>query len=1030
VAGTQELGTEIAGHRLVRRIGRGATGLVYEAEHLRIGRRAALKLLARELATDERFRERFIEESRLIGAIDHPNIIPIYDAGEADGVLYIAMRLVVGCDLKTMIGRQRTLAAEHALAVLEQAAAALDAAHARDLVHRDVKPANILIEEPRGRVFLTDFGVARRAGAATSPGAFVGSVDYAAPEQVEGKEILAATDVYALGCVLFECLTGRRPFERELDLAVLFAHVREPVPSPSELEPALPHALDAVVATALAKHPAERYSSCGELVAAARSALGARASEPGGRRAPGARAHASPAAESSLPAPTTPLLGRGSELEDLRALLRDDTVRIVTLTGTGGAGKTRLAVAVAAAVQDDFPDGVYFVQLESVGDPRLVVTAIASTLGAQESTLEALRGRLLDERVLLVLDNFEHLLAAAPSVAELLAGAPGLTVLATSRAPLRIRGEHEFSVPPLPLPTHGATLDLAELLRNPAVALFVARAQAVTRGFELTRDNAAAVAEICVRLDGLPLAIELAAPRVKLLSPASLLSRLESRLAVLTSGARDLPSRHRMLRTTLDASYELLGLPDRTLFARLAPFEGGCTPEAAESVCAVPGELDTTLVAAGLESLLDQSLLRQRLGADGEKRIEMLQTVQEYALYRLIERGDTDDARGRHAEYYAVLAETAEPELLGPHQVGWIHRLEAETANVRGALAWSSDGGNLSVGLRIAGALARFWSLRGLMGEGRVWLEEALERASDVAVPVRAKAVFAAGYAALGQGDYDDATAWFEESLALHEATGDRFGSAMCTAQLAWLSMALGDAKRAEALSQRSLASARESGDQRVASVALATLADSAASQGDTSRAAELFEECLTLRRGLGDQRNIANALLGLSQVELARGDLDAARSAIDEALALAREVGDGWSITVALGNLGRIALEDGDVARARALVGEALDASRQRGDKRMTAEWLHALAGVAAAADEAEHAARLWGAADALREAIRASASPIERATEARYLAPLGDLTSERGAGRRLGYEEALAYALELTGDVARSLDGGDERS
>jgi predicted ATPase/Tfp pilus assembly protein PilF len=1034
-----QIGAELAGYRLVRQLGRGGMGLVYEAEHLQLGRKASLKVLDPDLARDEAFRARFIRESQLIAAVDHPNIVPIYDAGEEEGVLYIAMRYVDGCDLKALLERERHLSAERALSILEPVGAALAAAHARDLVHRDVKPGNILIEEASGRAFLTDFGLAKeaRSRGSTKTGFFLGTVDYVSPEQIEGKLLGAAADVYALGCVLYECFAGRPPFAKPTDVAVISAHMYEPPPRVTEIRPDLPIAFDDVIAKALAKSESDRYQACDELMAAARAGLEraplAVAARPVSIPSPTpARAETQPV-DSNLSAPTTPFVGRKTELAAVREILGRDDVRLVTLTGPGGTGKTRLAMEVAQELLEVFPDGVFFVSLAAIGDPALVIPSIADALGVTEQAVPASGGgeavtppvfeplgtHLRDKNTLLVLDNFEQILAATPLLAELLAGCPKLKLLVTSQSSLHLRGGRDYPVPPLELPDLARLPGIEALSENAAVALFVDRAQAVKPDFELSGENAASIAEICLRLDGLPLAIELAAARTKLLSPKAMLERLGSRLQLLTGGARDLPSRHQTLRSTIDWSYDLLDPSEQILFAQLAVFVDGCTLDAAEAVCGAPDELPPGGVMDALESLIDKSLLRQREAADGELRFSMLETIREYALYRLIQRGELEGLRDRHAEHYLALAETAEPELLLANQAAWVKRLTEEAGNLRAAMAWSLESGELEAGLRIAGALPRFWSVCGHVTEGRSWLKQALDRSTGVSPPVRAKALFADGYAALAQGDYLHSVRRFEEGLALDRELGDMQGAAMCLAQLGWLLMTQGQHERATAVSEESLALARQVEDTRIESVALSNLADGAAQRGDYEQAAALYQQSLALRRAQGDRRNIANALLNLGRTELLRGERDQALILLQEGLTLARELGDTWSISVGLSNLGRLALEENDPARAAAFLTEALVLCRERGDRKIAAECLDSWADVAAADGQPARAARLSGAANALREAIGASPSHAERTLHEKHLASvrqaLGetDFESESAVGRSFGLEQAVAYAL-----------------
>ena len=1000
--------SEIAGYRIVRKLGQGSGGSVWEARHVGTGHRAALKLLGTSRETDDEALDSFVLESRLVAAIDHPSIVPIYGSGAEDGVLYIAMRYVDGGDLAALIRGAAPLPPRRALAILEQVAGALDTVHARGLVHRDVKPSNILIDDVGGRAFLSDFGIAHRprSSRVVEVPVLAGTLGYAAPEQLDGKVARAGADVYALGCVLCDCLTGRMPFERDSDVALLYAHLLDPPPRIADIRPELPRALDAVLARALAKAPDERYATCGGLIAAARDAFAA-----GGRtHAAGASpiARGEPVAVvSRLPLPPTPLVGRERELEALERLICAPGTRLVTLAGPGGSGKTRLAVEAARAVEARFRDGVVLVALDAIADASLVASAIADALDLQEratpdadALVRGLVRRLQQAELLLVLDGFERVLPAAPLIAELLAAAPSLRVLVTSQASLRLQAEREISLAPLEL--------------EAAVGLFLDRARSARPGFTLADDDTAAVAEICRRLDGLPLAVELAAARAKLLSPRAILARLENRLELLTGGTRDLPSRHRTLRGAVDWTYELLDADEQAVFARLAVFEGGCTPEDAEAVC---GEPAAGALLDVLASLVDKSLVIRREPSAGEIRLDMLQTIREYARYRLIERGELDDARRRHAEHFLAVAETAEPQLLGPEQSSVVRRLEEQTPNVRLALAWSLETGRLELGLRIAGALARFWSIRDQMTEGRAWLRRALARGSSVAQPVRARALFASAYCALAQGDYDEATTRFEESLETYATLKDRRSEAACLAQIGWLMLARGRLEEATAAATRSLDLARAIGDQATASVALADLADVALRSGHGERALELFAEVLSLRRALGDRRNVANALLNLGRAELLAGDATAASRRLDEGLALAREVGDTWGTSLAQVSLARVALDRGDPDGAWSLATDALASCRARGDRRTAAECLSLIALLVARAGRSEDAEALRRAAAALRTAMVTPPTPTERALETAYVAAAGGAPRAEAEQAALGFEQAVELALAAGG-------------
>jgi predicted ATPase/transcriptional regulator with XRE-family HTH domain len=806
---------------------------------------------------------------------------------------------------------------------------------------------------------------------------------------------------------------------------------------------------------------AERLANCLKIPAEERAAMitlarGERYLDPTPVEVPQRPLHAPPRPPTNLPAPLSRLIGRKQDSAAVcNALLRGET-RLLTLVGPPGIGKTHLSIAVARDIQDVFADGAYFVALASISDAALVLATIAPIVGVREIAGQSLLGQLKvalqAKRVLLVLDNFEHVLNAAPLVAELLEGCPGLKALVTSRAALHVRGERLYALPPLLLPDLTYLPTTVALARTPAVALFVERAQALLPHFRLTEQNAAVVAETCVRLDGLPLAIELAATRIKLLSPEALLARLEQRLALLTDGARDLPPRHRTLRAAIAWSYDLLDAGEQKLFRRLGVFVGGCTLEAAEAVCDVRGDLRLD-VLDGLATLVDTSVLRREKGGDGEPRFTMLETIREYALEQLEASGEAEALRGQHTEYYLALAETAERELHRAEQLLWLQRLDQELDNLRAALAWSqTSAAGVETGLRLAGVLGRFWQMRGHQSEGRAWLLSILAHPIAKPTAARAKALNWAGFlvdsksqqkalfeeslaigrplgdptsvadALRGLGNITEAApertrALLEESLALCQGLGDTWRSAMALYELGRLALQ-GDFGRAIARFEESLALSRQLGD-RWGSVHTTYRLLVARMYSTQSELTPHLTEVLAQWRHLGDKGACAEVLNALG--ESTRSQREYGRAAIyyAESLALWQELGDRSWIGLVRQNQGYLAHNQGDEDLAAALLAESLVLVRETGQQDVIAWCLAGLGMVAMAQGRAERAARLLGAAKAPFDATGSYLLPPDRAEFDRNAAAANAQLGEEAfaaaweAGQALTLDQAIAYAL-----------------
>ena len=778
----------------------------------------------------------------------------------------------------------------------------------------------------------------------------------------------------------------------------------------------------------------------------------------------------------NLPVQPTPFLGRHQEVASVCALLSRSDGRLVTLTGPGGIGKTRLGLQVAAELADRFADGVWFVPLAPLSDAALVVPTIMQTLSISEAgtqpLLAQLQAALKDKHLLLLLDNFEQVVAAAEAIAELLTSCPKLRVLVTSRVVLRVRAEREFNVPPLSQPDPKRLPDLGTLSQYEAVALFIERAQAVKPDFVVTNANAPAVAGICARLDGLPLAIELAAARSKLLPPQALLARLSQRLALLTSGARDVPARHQTLRNTIAWSYDLLTPDEQRLFRRLSVFVGGCTLEAVEAVNSAPDGADAEgSVLDGVGSLLDKSFLRQTEQEDGEPWVMMLETIREFGLEALAKRGELEATRQAHATYYLQLAEATEPELSGPQQTVWLERLERELDNLRAALNGLLEREQArersEMALRLGGALYLFWIVRAHVQEGATFLQRALERSEGSALAVRAKALYVAGDLNVWLGDFDRAEALCQQSLALSRESGDVAGMGNALFILGFIELWKGNLavarSRLEASQEafkevgdkpgvawtlrnlslvefyqghyikgRSHAEAglllsKELGDTWGIAVSLQEIADGFLNEGDAAKAHLLLEESLTLLRELGDTGIEGEVLSRLGMVAFQQGNLALAHSLLEEGLTHLQakndlNIGDNKAWT--LSHLAQVVACEGDDTRAHALYEQCLAIARKGPLKLNTPLYLEGLAGVVATQGELPWAGRLWGAAEALRDGMGTPIPPAYRVDYERSVATARTQLGEQAF--TAAWAQGRAMTLEQVVNEAQKWDGG----
>lgn len=982
------LGARLGPYEITSALGVGGMGEVYRARDTRLGRIVAIKVLPQRLSESPDLRKRLDREARLISKLSHPNICTIHDIGHQEGTDFLVLEYVEGSTLRELLAAgippiQRTIQ------IAVQIAEGLAKAHEAGIVHRDLKPENLMVSPEVVKIL--DFGLAKlgldsddentTAGTLsiqTKPGTLLGTYKYMSPEQASGQVLDFRSDQFAFGTVLYELATGRHPFQKATLPQTLLAIMQEEPCAIGSLNSEVPPPFCWVVERCLAKEPEKRYFSTRDLVrdlAAIRDRL---------TDLQPSRAESRP---SNLPAPSGVLIGREKELAAIKQLLLRRDVRLVTITGPGGIGKSHLATEAARDIAGHFSFGVYFIALAAVGDPSLIPSVIAQTIGVRESggqppaesLKEYLRNRM-SAPMLLLIDNFEHLLSAAPMLAELMALAPGLKFIVTSRAALRIHDENEFPLPPLELPDCKALPPLEALSQYPSISLFVQRAAAVKPDFALTQENASAVAEICAHLDGLPLAIQLAAARVKLLPPSAMRSRLASRLQFLTSGARDLPARQQTLRRAIDWSYDLLSQPEQKLFRRLSVFVGGFTLEAAESVCDTKKDLGLDLLD-GMASMVDKSLVRQIDQADREPRFAMLETIREYGLEKLAASGEESAIRRAHAAYCIVLAEEGAGENADSELKESPDRFEAEHDNFRVALEWLTETHNADWGLRLGAALFQFWEMREYLAEGRERLERllALQEAAT-ATKARMRALFAAAILAADQRDYATSETLLKESLEIARLLQDKRSIAISLNALAVMAREKGDLAASRSLMEESLVLWKELCDRLAIARALSNLAAVVKSQADYPHARALYQECLSIFRELRDPRGVAWALNHQGDVLYDQGDLATARSLYEQSITTFRELNDRWGIAGSLADLGNLSREQGDCTAAEALYRESLVLFKELGHKRGIARVLEAFAASAVARSELERALKLAGVAAALRQTIGAPLTQAEQ--------------------------------------------------
>jgi predicted ATPase/Tfp pilus assembly protein PilF len=1023
---TRVIGRTLAHYQIVRKLGSGGMGDVYLAADTILGRSIALKVLSAEAGQRTDAMRRLVEEARAASALNHPNIATIHELAESDGIQFMVMEYVEGVTLKDKIN-DGPLEMRMIVAVGCQIADALHAAHTGGIIHRDIKSSNIMIT-PDGRAKILDFGVATRAPAlqphdaptceATRLGLMIGTAPYMSPEQILDHPVDGRSDIFSLGVVLYEMATGRLPFSGRNPYETLDRIVRlkpEPIAS---FTANIPATLEQIIYRCLEKSPDDRFSSAAELRSHLAGSEGG--APPFARRTP-AR---------NLPQQLTRFIGRQREVAAVRSLLQQ--TRLVTLSGPAGIGKTRLALEAATGLVDDFVDGVHFVELGPVSDSELIPETVASTLRIREergrSITQTLTDYLKQRQVLLVLDNCEHVIDACAQIADtLLRAGPNLSVLATSRESLGIGGETIFRVPPLSLPDPEHPTDLATLAEHEAVELFVDRARSVKSGFALTHANAASVAELCVRLEGIALAIELAASRVKVLSVQQIADRLGDRLNLLTGGSRTAAPRYQALAAAIDWSYNLLTEAEKTLFRRLSVFSGGWTLEAAESVCA-GDRVDGSDVLELLTGLIDKSLVVSD-ERDGQERYRFMVTIQEYAVKRLTQSNEAAAVYRAHADFFLAFAVQTESKLKSPDQKFWLERLTAEHDNIRAVLSWATNQ-DTARGLHLAGALADFWYLHGCWNEGRRWLSEMLALAPASAESAhRTKALNAAALIAQFQGDGRAARSLVEQALALSRQSNDARQTALALNTLAMITADHGGFALARTFLEESLTIRRTLDDTALVASTLNNLGVLACWQGEFGRAQSLFDESLAMAQKAGDRHRTALALLNRGELASKLGQLPLARSLVGQALAVARDMHDRVLIPKALNTLGKLSLLQGDDAAAAVLIEESLEAFRQLGDKHWVAIALVSLGVLAHHRGSVEARSLFEESVSLLRELGDRPELVTSLNWLGRAMARHGEYAAARayheealGICREIGTHDRLPQSLGGLADVARS--------
>lgn len=1025
-AAPHEVPAQLRHYRLDREIGRGGMGVVYLAEDTRLKRSVAVKVLGDDIAGDAEALRRFEREAQLLAALNHPNIATIHALDEVDGLRFLTLEYLPGATLSEEL-RTGPIPVARSIQICRQIASALQAAHESGVVHRDLKPSNIKIVDDIG-VKVLDFGIAKvltepAAADITVVGAIVGTPGYMSPEQLRGQSVDGRCDVWAFGCLMYECLTGEPAYPAK-SLAEYIVAALDAEPAWERLPDDTPTGICEVLRACLAKKSDDRPAT----ISVVRRVLDeeiARGALPTAYREKGHVDAAAAAPRHNLPRQLTSFVGRERQLADINEAR--DKGPLLTLTGIGGSGKTRLLIEIGKGAVEDYPDGIWMVELAPVAEEERVIETVAKVLGVQEDPGRPLLDLVVDQwkerAALLLLDNCEHLLGACSTLAEhLLRNCPDLKIIASSREGLGISGETIYQVSSMALPP-ATPIALAECAAIESVQLFVERASAAQPGFELTEELIPSVQKVCRRLDGIPLALELAAARVRMLPVAEIATRLDDRFRLLTGGSKTALPRQQTLRATIDWSYEHLSAEEQSLLQRLSVFVGGWTLEAAEGVCAGDG-LDEWQVLDLLSHLADKSLVEVDIESGhkaGVARHRLLSTVRQYAGDRLLENAQERAVRRRHREYFLAFVERAEPHLTTPDQSTWLARLEAEHDNLRAALEnCLVDQDAIEEGLRLAGSLWRFWLVRGPWQEGRSFLAELLSAADpDSATPGRTRALNASGVLANVQLEHERARDFCQESLAAARQLDDRRSISRALLNLGNIARCMHDFDGARQHLEASLEQLEALGDTYGVAVTEYNLAYLALDQKDLDRARELFEQGLVHFRELGDLFGMAWSLSLLGVMAQDRDDLLTARDLHTESLVLKRQLGEPFGIAASLLHLGQIEVEFGNVAAAREHLIASLETLRDGRQRKALAECLISFGQLAIAEERAPRGVLIFAGAktyigDSVDVSARCRAALDAGLTDSRQAVGKARHKTliEQGAAMKL--EELVRFALD----------------